>query len=80
MFEEFVAERRSWRALPIVSAAWRDISDGFLRRQPARLQQYFIRHADLADIVQQRRDFQQIARFVVEFQHRGPRAAAERDA
>ena len=32
----------------------------FFRLQPARLQQHFIGHADFADVVQQRGDFQQV--------------------
>ena len=50
----------------------------FFRQQAARLMKHLVGDADLADVVKQRGDFEQVASFRVELQHRRPRAAAQR--
>ncbi len=52
----------------------------FFGRKPARFQEHLIGNADLADVVQQRGDFEQVARFVVQLHDGRPGAAAQRDA
>ena len=49
----------------------------FFREQAARLVEHLVGDADLADVVQQRGDFELVARFGVELHDRGPRAAAQ---
>ena len=51
---------------------------GFFRREPAGLEQHFVGDADLADVVQQGRDFQRVAFGRIELHDRRPRTAAER--
>jgi hypothetical protein len=51
---------------------------GFFRREPPRLQQHLVRHADLADVVQQRGNFQRVPLRRIELHHCRPRAAAKR--